>query len=179
MQVDEKAAGVLLAPNHALTLAHCLSNYTRWFGGFYSFSINVFGEEVEVARVDVQSIEENPLPFALLTLKSNLTSVFSPVCIGPYRQDLLPAAFGFAEAGKVRVQPVRIYRSGQCASFHSYGYVADTMLCGSAGVELCGGPLVQFADGSWMLIALSSGESPPLARYVGLASARWWLSKLK
>lgn len=180
VRIADKAAGVLISERHVVTLEHCLSNYTRWFGGFYSFGVGILDQDVAVARVEVQSVHDNPLPLALLTLAShNFTRVSSPVCVGPYRRELIAAAVGWEKNGGMKEKPVSIYRKGQCSSYHGEEFKDDLMLCGSAGARLCGGPLLQLSQGRWMLVALGSGEPAPIARYVRLAPAQEWLESLK
>lgn len=180
VQVGDHAAGIAISDWHVVTLAHCLADYRRWFGGFYSFSVSALGQEIEVVRVKVQSMEENPLPLALLILEShNLTDIASSLCVGPYRDELVAAAVAWDLHGSMQQQPISTYRTGQCASFYGDGFRYDFMVCGSAGPKLCGGPLLQLVNGRWMLVGISAGDPDPIGRYVRLTPTRKWLEGFK
>lgn len=180
MRVGEHAAGVLISQNHVVTSTHCLTNYTRWFGGYYRILVSIMDQDVEVAKVTSQPTEENPLPFAVLTLRShNLTRITSPACIGPYRPELIAAVVDWDESGKAVEKPVGMYRNRQCEHYVFENYKDNLMLCGTAGARVCGAPLLQLSEGHWMLVALGAGDAPPVARYVRLSPARKWLEELK
>lgn len=180
VKIADDAAGVLISQRHVVTLANCLTNYTRWFGGFYSFGVEILDHSVAVDRIDTQDVIENIMPMALLTLAShNLTEVSYPVCVGPYSSELPSAAVGWDKNGdKKEEKLVTIYQKGQCLEYYRETYKIEKMLCGSAGARLCGSPVLQLAQGRWMLVALGSGEPAPVARYIRLTPAREWLESL-
>ncbi|XP_050733584.1 uncharacterized protein LOC127007078 [Eriocheir sinensis] len=176
VRIGKASAGVLVGRRHVLTLAPCIADNERWYGGYYDFKVQIFDKLVGVANVDVQDDpEDNPFPFVVLTLYDHNVTQVTSVCVGDYREGFTNAAVALETTEDYPMKyPVTVYPPSQCDS-HEDGSRHNWMLCGSPGPTLCGSALLQEDDGRWVVISLATGVTSDISKYVSISPAREWL----
>ncbi|MGU0940914.1 hypothetical protein ACSETY_34810, partial [Pseudomonas aeruginosa] len=64
VRIGDRAVGVLLSQQHVVTLEHCLEDFSLWYGGFSSFTVQVGEGSILVPRVQAQGSEGGAFPLA-------------------------------------------------------------------------------------------------------------------
>lgn len=173
-RIDNTSAGALVSDRHVITLAQCISNYTRWFGGYFSFAVQVLGEVIDVRKVEVEEVD-HPHPLALLTLAEHNVTALTSVCVGDYREDFPVDSFSWETMeGPTVKRPITVYPHSLCDG-HSDDIQHDLIICGSPEPIVCGSPLLQEHSERSVLVGLGIGEEYGISKYVNLSPAREWL----